>query len=1193
MKTRFMLSALTTALLAGCGADDNDYKLVDKKPEQITRDALKTDQVYLYMPSMGKAPRYAVSMAPFIQGQEKLVRVIYTEAGLEVREISPDAISQAQLEQPESIRWNDVESHLSPVLTIPGSYQAYQCKEDAFGDCTNQEEENSDPNVQWKDKPFFTPDFTQVKVTERVMDDLFTYSNGCYTPVGAPRLAREWQGYEVSPDGSINLELEQDYQITNKRRCLLNALFDRNDFNFSKLSFTVSNFYSLVPLDNIRSKDYDPVLYPEGDENQFGMFATYAARPNHHGNSYLDDSNLQYMHRFNPAMKSIDYHLSDSFNLNENTRFYKQITIDVVNRINPQLQKVGVPPIRLHEPSGKHSGDLRYNVINLIDEPLENGLAGYGPSAVNPVTGEIVHAHVNQYSGVLETGVHAMWDFIATAYNGGTVQAITFPAPAEAPSAEPVAPEETSHSATAIGDVQHTTMDTLDIPPAELAKPTAVTQDLIEKEMQQVLSMDQSDLSTHELLVLQEIEQRFWSENNMYPVSALWSSATQKVLPEMTVAGLAIDFRSPNAYVWRDESRSTLKQWNEFDPAQQHHIGRVLAGIFYAKTLVHELGHNLGLRHNFKGSNDEPNFFTQEQAHDHGLKTVPAYSSIMDYNPSILDALPVFGMYDLATLRFAYKRELEYVKESSDPEATPAAQYFSLRDYDQKLHQQFFDPNQSVDFHLSDGVINAALQEGQLHNQHSKDSERNLMRKFKFCTDGHVSLNTDCNRHDEGRNHAEINAFNWQRYDEQLTYRTTRSGRKDFDENSLSNYALGRYRTFMSWRDVIETFNRHSKYVKKNGASYRIFTALYHPGCTTAPKFKPSDFAHDLHCGVPTAVDQLRHRLMRVILEPDHVCELKDTAENTFSYQTLQQILETRTLRYQFEPGEIPQSCFHPLILAHFADQSQEVTAEAGRMLNSGKAPVTRYNKIGEFDYYGFWPDKFAAMATLVERQGLRRTTQRADLSLADLQTLYLDGTTVRDEDGMKVLLDDILFGTATSYQKYHADLFTDRDGNPVTPQGEFTWFETNSMIEEAPLYASRLKRLYDLPESGKYSQIEALLNIVVKFSLRHDNPYSDGIRLARYISVRGSDNNLKGEVEYERKTGELVYATRDNAAAYKMISSIHEYADLIDESIDNTTLSLKYLSVEDFNDPERRAVMDKMMTRYHAVLAVLPTLNR
>ncbi|KOO11198.1 hypothetical protein AKJ18_30345, partial [Vibrio xuii] len=88
-------------------------------------------------------------------------------------------------------------------------------------------------------------------------------------------------------------------------------------------------------------------------------------------------------------------------------------TKDVIDRINPQLEKVGVPKIRLHEPSGKLSGDLRYNVINLIDEPLDNGLAGYGPSAANPLTGEIVHAHVNQYSGVLRSISDRLWDRIA------------------------------------------------------------------------------------------------------------------------------------------------------------------------------------------------------------------------------------------------------------------------------------------------------------------------------------------------------------------------------------------------------------------------------------------------------------------------------------------------------------------------------------------------------------------------------------------------------------------------------------------------------------------------------------------------------------------------------------------------------------------------------------------------------------
>ncbi|MEF1231526.1 hypothetical protein QTO02_29350, partial [Vibrio fortis] len=55
--------------------------------------------------------------------------------------------------------------------------------------------------------------------------------------------------------------------------------------------------------------------------------------------------------------------------------------------------------------------------FNLIDEPVDNGLLGYGPSATNPLTGEIIHAHVNQYLGVIRTTTRRYWDDLAMRYN--------------------------------------------------------------------------------------------------------------------------------------------------------------------------------------------------------------------------------------------------------------------------------------------------------------------------------------------------------------------------------------------------------------------------------------------------------------------------------------------------------------------------------------------------------------------------------------------------------------------------------------------------------------------------------------------------------------------------------------------------------------------------------------------------------
>lgn len=99
-----LVTAITTAL-AGCGADNQAYDTLEKPSALIQKSQIKTDQVYLYMPSMAKAPDYAVSMAPFTQGQEKLVTLQFagntdsSESGeLQIRMLSPDVISQDEID---------------------------------------------------------------------------------------------------------------------------------------------------------------------------------------------------------------------------------------------------------------------------------------------------------------------------------------------------------------------------------------------------------------------------------------------------------------------------------------------------------------------------------------------------------------------------------------------------------------------------------------------------------------------------------------------------------------------------------------------------------------------------------------------------------------------------------------------------------------------------------------------------------------------------------------------------------------------------------------------------------------------------------------------------------------------------------------------------------------------------------------
>lgn len=65
-------------------------------------------------------------------------------------------------------------------------------------------------------------------------------------------------------------------------------------------------------------------------------------------------------------------------------------------------------------------------------------------------------------------------------------------------------------------------------------------------------------------------------------------------------------------------------------------------------TLIHEIGHNLGLGHNFAASSDKVN-------HAEGYPS----SSVMDYPDRDFDLFDAAGPYDVATIRYLYGRQVE------------------------------------------------------------------------------------------------------------------------------------------------------------------------------------------------------------------------------------------------------------------------------------------------------------------------------------------------------------------------------------------------------------------------------------------------------------------------------------------------------------------------------------------------------
>jgi hypothetical protein len=192
----------------------------------------------------------------------------------------------------------------------------------------------------------------------------------------------------------------------------------------------------------------------------------------------------------------------------------------------------------------------------------------------------------------------------------------------------------------------------------------------------------------------------------------------------------------------------------------------ILVPIVWVPTLVHELGHTLGLRHNFAGSEDKANFYSKEELAEMGVKHAVPYSSVMDYAYSELNELNTMGKYDIAALRFAYSRQVE-------------AEGGTLVD-----------------------IGNESLQ-----NMTMKGDLK--LKKFQYCTDEHVAANAGCKRMDEGTSLTEIAQHLINRdYHERYLLRNFRHRTRNFSLLDDGAYA-GRINGIMaSLRNSFELYER-------------------------------------------------------------------------------------------------------------------------------------------------------------------------------------------------------------------------------------------------------------------------------------------------------------------------------------------------------------------------------------------------
>ena len=362
-------------------------------------------------------------------------------------------------------------------------------------------------------------------------------------------------------------------------------------------------------------------------------------------------------------------------------------------------------------------GDLRYNIINFVDDVEGNNsnVGGYGPSVADTKSGEIISATANIYVPVyrrgLERVVRKYIYYKLGAYNKRnpfgelcTVDEDEWKCLTERPILTSDrfeqgmnAVERTNALATMnlAHDYELENFIKIQKIEAQLAEEMdPLTRSLTEKIRNHFLSLlsGSRDLFKRKNYLYGkrgELEKRYEGQLAI-------QQARQRELRKEKEGGLSSNFMIKANYTNMNKRRirdieehckdivnpfierlkgeidftAEITKRNDIDTLEE--IGELgvltkcanrLLPLEFFSSVVHELGHNFGMRHNFAASSDPDNFTHKDENDEFAAKS----SSVMDYEQSAnYDELHKPGSYDVAYLRYAYANSVEFVKVKED-----------------------------------------------------------------------------------------------------------------------------------------------------------------------------------------------------------------------------------------------------------------------------------------------------------------------------------------------------------------------------------------------------------------------------------------------------------------------------------------------------------------------------------------------